>query len=119
MSQADLYFYKSFVVAILISEAAAMIIYFTHTWVRNGYVGKDNQLDLMETGAYYKHLLGFWVLILATGMILTPPITKYIFPTETWWFLGTVFSIVMGAEVYTEVRKSVGKFKSSHNAKDS
>lgn len=98
------YFYQTFVVTMLIVEVVAAGLYFTSVWVRSGYEGKDKQLDLLETGAYYKHVIGFLFVLVSTGVIFLPPIMGTHFPTEVWWFLGAMFTAILGAEVFTDVR---------------
>lgn len=105
----NLYFYESFVIALFIVELIAAIIYFASVWVRQGYAGHDKQLDLFETGVYYKHVVGFLFVLIATGMIFIPPIISYTFPDAAWIFLGGIFAAIMGTELYMDIKKSIVK----------
>jgi len=112
----NLYFYESFVVSLFLVELIAAIIYFASVWVRQGYAGHDNQLDLFETGVYYKHVVGFLFVLIATGMIFIPPIINYRFPDAAWLFLGGIFAAIMGTEVYMDIKKSIFKSKPTADA---
>lgn len=116
----NVYYYQSFVVALFITELVTIIVYFTSVWVRSGYEGKDKQLDLIETGAYYKHVIGFLFILVVTGMTFLPPIAGYAFPDAAWLFMGGIFAGILGTELYLDVRKSfikTGKFNEKDDEK--
>lgn len=109
----NIYYYQTWVVCIFIVELVGIITYFTSVWIRSGYEGTDKQLDLLETGAYYKHVIGFLFVLVATGMIFLPPIAGYVYPDAAWLFMAGVFAGILGTEVYVDVKKSFMKSKPS------
>lgn len=95
-------FYLYFVISLFCVELLAALLYFTSVWVRQGYSGKDKQLDLFETGVYYKHVIGFLFVFVVTGMVFIPPLIEYAFPGEAWIFMGGIFTAIMGTEIFIE-----------------
>jgi hypothetical protein len=80
-----------------------MALYFRSVWVRKGYEGKNQILELFEVTRFYKHIMGFLFMIVLELMIFS----KQEFPVVAWTIVLAGLAGFNGTELYLDFRKSL------------
>jgi hypothetical protein len=81
------YWYVSLVIASTAFFCTVFVSLHTHVWVRKGYEGLDEKLDLMEIDRFVAHVMSEVCLVFYYIVVMIEPLVKvhfnFVFPTDS------------------------------------
>lgn len=80
-------------------------IYFHSMWIRGGYTGPDETLDLFEVNRVYIHMGGIFIILVFQLMVFSGK--EY--AAAAWIIVGTILGGIFGVEIFLDGKKVIDK----------
>lgn len=106
-----MYWYIAIVTFILLMIVLAAILYFRSIWVRKGYEGLNDRLELHEVRQVWLDVIGFIFILVIAAMILSQPIIHYEFQWYSYAICSAIITYVLGKEFYIDLKRVTSIFK--------
>jgi len=97
------YFVAISVMATMLSVVAVKVQ--SALWVKNGYAGKDQILELKEVDRYIAHCVMWASMILTFFLAGCEPLVRYFLNQSTVAVIGFVASFGLGSGIYVAIKK--------------
>lgn len=96
-----------FIVAVAMTVALSIVAIKVQSalWVRNGYAGKDEILELKEVDRYIAHCVMWGSLALTFFLASMEPLLKYFISQSVVAAIGFVTSFGLGSGIYVAIKK--------------